>query len=125
MRGRPTDLTPEATEKALEYVNGAYQSNGEPVPSIAGLAVYVGTSRKSIYEWIKKSEDFRDIYENVLARQELALVSGGLSGNLNSTITKLMLTKHGYSDKQETELSGPAGGPLVSEVVLKIVDPAN
>jgi hypothetical protein len=44
-------------------------------------------------------------------------------GDYNASISKLMLTKHGYSDKVESEISGPGGGPLVSEVRLTIVDP--
>ena len=35
-----------------------------------------------------------------MMRHEL-LTNGGLAGQLNSTITKLMLTKHGYHDKAE------------------------
>ena len=35
--------------------------------------------------------------------QEDLLKEGGLIGDFNSTIAKLFLTKHGYSDKQEIQ----------------------
>jgi hypothetical protein len=58
-----------------------------------------------------------------MAKQERELLNGSLKGDYNATISKLMLTKHGYSDKVESEISGPGGGPMVNEVRLTIVDP--
>jgi hypothetical protein len=40
-----------------------------------------------------------------LAAQASQPIQNGLVNNYNSTITKLMLTKHGYSDKQEIDHS--------------------
>ena len=39
--------------------------------------------------------------ENIKTKQELMLISGGLKSTFNSTITKLMMANHGYSDKVE------------------------
>jgi hypothetical protein len=38
-------------------------------------------------------------------KQERMLLSGGLGNDYNSAITKLMLAKHGYHDKQDTNVS--------------------
>jgi hypothetical protein len=114
--GRPTKLTPEIIAKAQEYIDGGYKDD-ELVPTIAGLAVYIGIRKSTIYEWGKENSNFSDFLDAVMAKQEKFLLKGGMAGEYNSTITKLMLTKHGYSDKQETELSGPAGGPVELAVI--------
>jgi len=120
--GRPKELNDAILKKAEEYVNGAYATD-ELVPTIVGLALYIDKRRQTIYEWAKENPKFSDIVGKVLEKQERGLLKGGLMGDYNASISKLMLTKHGYSDKVESEISGPGGGPLVSEVRLTIVDP--
>jgi hypothetical protein len=56
--------------------------------------------------------------------QESKLLNEGLKGNFNATITKLILTKHGYSDRIEQELSGNLEKP-VTIIERKIVDTTN
>jgi hypothetical protein len=108
---RPKERTEEVIDKAEEYVNGGY-SVDELVPTIAGLALYIGKRRSTIYEWVKECSRFSDIVAKVMEAQEKGLIKGGLAGDYNASIAKLMLTKHGYSDKQETEVSGPNGAPV-------------
>jgi hypothetical protein len=122
--GRPKELNDAVIAKAEEYVNGGYL-NDELVPTIVGLALYIDKRRQTIYEWAKENPKFSDIVGKVLEKQERGLLKGGLQGDYNASISKLMLTKHGYSDKVENEISGPGGAPLVTEVKLTIVDPAN
>jgi hypothetical protein len=119
--GRPTKLTPEVIEKAKQYIDGGYTIE-ELVPTVAGFSVFLGISKQTAYEWSKINQDFSDFLDEVMRRQEMGLLKGGLAGDYNSTIAKLMLTKHGYSDKQETAVTGAGGGPI--EVVERVfVDP--
>jgi len=111
--GRPSELTPELIERAREYLLGGYESVGEVVPNIAGLACYLSKARSRVYEYGEQNQEFKDILESILALQESKLLSGGLKNEYNATITKLMLTKHGYSDKQE--VTGANGKPLIPE----------
>ena len=96
--GRPTKLTKELMAKAKEYL-ATYEDHGDVVPSNAGLGVYLEVSRKTIHNWKEESEEFLHILDQIAQLQEQKLLSGGLSNTFNSTITKLMLTKHDYSDK--------------------------
>jgi hypothetical protein len=84
------------------------------LPSIAGLACYLKISRETIHQWKKDEEKpaFSDILGTLLAEQERQCVNGALGGDYNATIAKLLLGKHGYSDKSEQEVSGPNGGPV-------------
>lgn len=119
---RPTTLTPELIEKAQEYVEN-YQDLGQVVPTVAGLALHIGASRSVVYKWGEEDttpQAFMDILDDIKAKQELDLVSGGLSNQFNSTIAKMMLTKHGYSDKQEIDHT--SGGEKLQAPIYTVVD---
>ena len=110
--GRPTKYGKEILAKAQAYLdNDGFES---PVPTIAGLSLYIGVSRDTCHTWAGEEDkgQFSDIVEQILARQEQKLVDGSLLNVYNSTISKLLLSKHGYSEKSETTLQGPAGGPV-------------
>ena len=116
--GSPTKLTPELITKAAEYLV-VFRSEGDLIPTIAGLSCYLDISRSSIYNYKDKSVDFLDILEKLESMQEKMLVNGGLSGDFNAPITKMMMTKHGYSDKQETALTGADGAELFPSIVVR------
>ncbi len=123
--GRPKDYKGEETiNKVREYIQNCideetefHKTRGEKsdsyervlkvkLPSIEGLAVFLNVARETIYDWKSKYEVFSDIIEELLALQANRLLDGGISGAYNSTIAKLILSKHGYHDKQEIEHSG-------------------
>ena len=103
--GRPTDYNEDILNKAKAYLEKPRAES--LLPSVAGLAIELELSRSTIYDWASQEDkkEFSDILERLLAKQEKELTENGLLGEFNSTITKLMLTKHGYSDKQETDLT--------------------
>lgn len=84
---------------------------GDPVPTIAGLACVIGTTRKTCHEWANQPDkaEFRDILDELAQRQERELIAHGLAGNFNAPITKMMLTKHGYSDRIESDHTSSDG----------------
>ena len=57
-----------------------------------------------MYAWEKEHKEFSYILADIKAKQEKVLISKGLSGDFNSAITKLVLGKHGYHDKQDVGL---------------------
>lgn len=96
-------------------------------PSVAGLARTMGISRDTIYEWCKPNKEISDslteqekeeqekvnnlcdelsqIVKDIQTEQEKRLLDNGLAGTYNPMITKLILGKHGYSEKTETDLT--------------------
>lgn len=100
--GRPSELA-ECLIKAKEYLLGDYETFGDVVPSVAGLACYLGKHKSSMYEYSKQNKEFSDTLEAIKTVQENKLLNGGLTGSFNSTITKLMLANHGYSEKQSID----------------------
>lgn len=112
--GRPTKLTPEAIEKAIDYINGGYETYGHAIPSAVGLSIALNVTRSTLYKWGEENtEGFSDILEKCNAYQHEILIAKGLQGDFNPTITKLVLGKHGYHERQEH--TGPDGQPMQVE----------
>ncbi len=86
------------------------------LPSIEGLALYLHVHKDTLYEWEKIHPEFSDVLGDIRAKQADRLISNGLSGDYNPTIAKLLLTKHGYSDKQE--ITGADGKDLIPTPIL-------
>lgn len=103
--GRPSLYTPELVEAAWGYVNGGWLSVGDKVPSVAGLACEIGVRRETCHAWAKDPDnDFSNILSVIAEKQERVLVNNGLDGAFNAPITKMMLSKHGYSDRIENDV---------------------
>ncbi len=109
---RPQEYNQSYTDKANSYLD----TIGKNLPSIEGLAVFLEVHRSTIYDWKDKFPEFSDILEKILAVQADSLMNNGLNGKWNATISKLILTKHGYSDKQE--ITGADGKDLMPTPIL-------
>lgn len=96
-------FTPEAVEAAKEYAAGGWRELGHIIPSVVGLAAHLDVTRRTLYTWATDFEEFADIMERVSLNQELTLLNGGLGGTLQPMLSKLVLGKHGYSEKVETD----------------------
>jgi len=105
-RGRPPRYNPAMQIKAENYLKN-HEALGDTMPSLAGLAVYLDVCKQSLYEWAKREdgEPFVRVLSMLKCRQERALLNGGLDGTLNATISKLVLSKHGYQEKTRTDHS--------------------
>jgi len=122
--GRPSDYTPEIVKKAWYYVDGGWEKVGDPVPSVAGLACEIGIRRETCHAWAKdQTKEFSNILSAIAEKQERQLLRGGLSNAFNASITKMMMTKHGYSDAMKNEHTGADGGAIVQKIERIIVDP--
>jgi DNA-packaging protein gp3 len=121
--GRPTKYTPELIDKAHRYITD-FNHYGAVFPSHIGLALYLGLHTDTIYAWQKEEgkEEFSGILGQISQIQHEMLVGNGISGDFNPAITKLVLGKHGYHEKQQTELTGADGGPISTTTkVLSVV----
>ena len=122
--GRPTKYNDELQAKAEYYLLQGFEEQGDAVPSLAGLCCYLGVVRSTVYLWSETYPQFSDTLLAINEKQEVMLISGGLRGEMNSTITKLMLANHGYSDKVEQAHTSPDGslGPSRIEIVAPSMD---
>lgn len=112
--GRPSDFGEWTAGECEEYLQSFLGGDGgglndkELVPTRAGLALHLKTSKASLVVWSKHTDkthpdanvsQFQDALFRLDQIQEVLLVGGGLSGDYNSGIAKLILSNHGYADK--------------------------
>ena len=129
--GRPSIFNQEMIERAQEYVwffqqpksAEEMENDVEVIPSVAGLALYLGVARSTLYEWGKQNKDFSDTLASLQDVQEVSLLNGGLRGRFNAQISKLALANHGYSDKQEIDNRSSDGSMTPKPTVIELVAP--
>lgn len=136
--GRPTEYSQEILSKAREYIEDCEDSTEQEltgmsakgtelyknkisvnIPTIEGLAYALKVNRDTIYEWCKVNPEFSDIIDDLRAKQAKELINKGLSGDYNSTIAKVLLTKHGY--REGIENTGE-GGTAIKIDITKMLD---
>lgn len=102
---RPVEYSRKVLKLAEEYLD-VYEQKGEEIPTVVGLCRHINRARSTVYRWASEKPEFSDIIMRVNELQELELINGGLRGELNPQITKTLLAKHGYSDRQEIDHRG-------------------
>lgn len=101
--GRPTKLDEALKQKARDYILATNISIQTLLPTIEGLAIKLEVNRDTLYDWAKKDKDFSDILKDLMQLQAEKLIQNVLVGRYNPLITKLLLSKHGYIEKQEVD----------------------
>lgn len=117
--GRPTKLTDDIVKQAENYIAGDWVTLDHVMPSAVGLAKVIGVSKKTLYNWADNNDEFLHILAELNTEQEFTLLNKGLTGEFNTAITKLVLTKHDYSDKVAQDVTSSDGSmkPVVVELV--------
>ncbi len=107
---RPSGYCEEVQAKCDKYMTAC----PDAIPSIVGLAIYVGVVTKTLYNWSENEQNVELLHtlSAIKDAQHHKALNGSIVGDLNPVISKLVLANHGYSDKQQTELTG-AGGSAV------------
>ena len=120
--GRPSIYKPDMVEKARRYIAN-HEYYNDPVPTVAGLACVLGVVRDTCYAWAKDENkpEFSDILGELAQKQERVLIARGLVGEFNAPITKMMLTKHGYSDKVENDYTS-SDGSMSPKAAIELTD---
>lgn len=101
-RGQPPKLTPKELKQKGEAYKAYIDDTGKP-PTFAGLAYYTGVDRQTLYNYSQKDEYFgtiKALRDWILASYEEIAITKGHSGII------FLMKNYGYTDKQETEISG-------------------
>ncbi len=113
--GRPRKYSAKRVKeicKALEE----YIENTE-IPIVAEFAYKNDIVREELYKY----EEFGTLLKKLIAKKETVLEKGMLSGDLVPSAAIFSLKQVGWSDKQQTEITGKGGGPIRSEVDIEKV----
>jgi hypothetical protein len=102
--GRPSIYSRAVLDTTQDYITN-YENHGHSVPTIAGLCQVIGMSRDLAYKWMEdeSKKEFFYMVSRIMTAQEHKLIEGGLNNTYNSSVTKLMLSKHGYTDSQDKQ----------------------
>lgn len=99
--GRPSKYNDAIQAQADEYL--ATWSDRDAIPSRVGLCCFIGISKPTSYEWEEKYPEFSATLGAIEALQEHTAINKGITGDFNSTIVKLVLANHGYSERQAVD----------------------
>lgn len=116
---RPTKYNDQMLQKAREYGDHWRTLKDEIIPTVEGLAYYMGISRDTIYEWLSQEDkdEFSDIISKIKVEQGKILLNGSLKGDLHHVIAKLILSsKHDYKEESKTDITSK--GEQLGVVVL-------
>lgn len=97
--GRPTKYNQQMLNKANKYITDRV----DVVVSAAGMAIYLGVNKDTLYEWAKHHPEFSDTLKRLNHVQERNALNEAYTGEANSNIAKLILANHGYSEKQQVD----------------------
>lgn len=141
--GRPTKLTQELLDKAKSYLetcvdipiekdNGHISYVQVNLPKVVSLARFLEINKDTVYEWCKEYEgdneeteylrqEFSVIVKEVEEAQEERLINNALGGLYQAKTANMMLSKHGYSEKRETDITSN-GQTIQIQVPAEIAD---
>ena len=90
--GRPTKYNEVILEAVEQYLKQAVPENME-IATVEGLALYLGLSKNTLYEWAKEYKKFSDALEKLRDIQKQQLIKTGVFGGkeINSNIIMLLL----------------------------------
>ena len=104
--GRPPEYKEEYIASVDEYLE-QYKDLGDITPTKEGFAIFIGTTKPTIYSWAKKHKEFLYALEKIESQQGRDLQNSGLEGKYNPTITKLMLSaNHDMREKSDVTTDG-------------------
>jgi hypothetical protein len=86
---------------------------GGLLPTKEGLALKLKVTRQTMDNWSEQSPDFLDIVKTLEKNQADRLIQYSLIGKYNPMITKLLLSKHGYVEKQEIDQNVNVVQPII------------
>ena len=96
---RPTKYTPELLVKANEYLS----TYTRLIPSHQDMCLYLDISDATLYRWAEEKAEFKDILAKVKQTQFVVSMDGGLGGEMNANLVKLLMGKHGLSEKSTVD----------------------
>jgi hypothetical protein len=106
--GRPTKYIPEVIyPKIEEYISrcGREQTS---LPTIEGLALYLGVNPDTLFEWDKRHPEFSESLKKILALQKKQLIDDGLYGGkeVNAAMAIFLLkANHGMKEEPQVQVN--------------------
>ena len=102
--GRPTNYDPSFVNRVDSYLETTGRENTS-LPTVEGFAIYLGVTKKTLYNWSEKHPEFLHSLDQIMTVQARQLIDDGIYGGkeVNATIVKLLLmNNHGMRERKDT-----------------------
>ena len=93
--------------KRATYYKNNWRKLGKKLPTLEGLAIYLGVSIKTVEKWKgePEKEDFIGVCDAILTEQTEELIQGSFEKETAAPhMSKLLMTKQGYTEKTQHEV---------------------
>jgi len=123
--GRPSEYTPQVIDELNEYLKEAVPQNMK-IPTVEGIALRLGISKKTLYNWGDEHIEFLHALEELKMRQKEVLTETGIFGGkeINQAIVALLLkVNHDMIETTRTELGGINGQPITITAARGFIPP--
>lgn len=120
--GRPTDYSLDVIKRLNQYLLEAVPENMK-IPTVEGIALRLGISKNTLYEWAKRHPEFQDALEELKMKQKEALTEIGIFGGkeINATIVSLLLkVNHDMIETTKSDIT--SGGEKISPLLVRFID---
>jgi DNA-binding XRE family transcriptional regulator len=105
--GRPSLYDDEYVEIVEQYISECGNKEEYELPTIEGLARYIGVTKQTMLNWGKEHKDFLDALAKLKDQQAVELINKGLNNKVNPTIAKLVLSaNHGMREGTDVTTDG-------------------
>ena len=99
--GRPSKYDPINIIKVVDYLKTTGREQTK-LPTVEGFAIYLGVSKKTLYNWADEHKEFLHALDELMTYQAEQLINDGIYGGkeVNATIVKLLLqNNHGMKER--------------------------
>lgn len=90
---------------SVQTTRGTTQKLVVKIPTIEGLATALNIGLTTVYKWEKLYPAFAVMLKRLRQIQADRLIQEGLSGRYNPLVAKIMLSKHGYRDGSDIDMT--------------------
>ncbi len=97
-------LTHEFSQRSSQFVSAELKR--KVTYTIEGFCVYIGISRASFYERYAENEQFADMVTKMKEECEVDAREKFETGQIPTQLAGLWMSRHGYTTKQDNNISG-------------------
>lgn len=106
-RGAPTKYNEQELYPKIEEYIVSCSREQTSLPTVEGLALYLGLTTETLYQWMKKYPQLSDAIKKILMKQKTQLMNDGMYGGkeVNAAMAIFLLkVNHGMKENDPSTL---------------------
>lgn len=118
-RGPKSKYSPAVLDQIETYLSMCSREQTQ-LPSVEGLALYLGLNKSTLYEWAKEKPELSDGLKKIASKQKEQLMNDGMYGGkeVNASMAIFLLKAlHGLKDQPTIMQQFNVGGKMGIEFI--------